>query len=558
MLLSEPLLIAATLALLHYRSTQASPTGLGIRTASDLDSRDTPNFYDHSDIKSWAALGDSYSSGIGVGSTLTSSGSYGCSRYDGGYPTIINTSPSLGDGNRKFQYFACSGATTSDVLNKQLSSLDKPQMVTLTAGGNDVGLTEILNQCIYQWGGKSNQCENALVASEKSIDSTDFASNLDRMLRGVQAKLADKDARIYYVGYAKFFGIGDNLCDSVTWSCFSYVPWTAEYLLQTKRVRMNGLVDKVNDRIQAAIKRIGPQVVYVDWDSYVSQHNGRFCEVGVNEKDQKVAGNREGLVFFEWYTTADDYSSEHISYINDGDKSKDGTFEGNIKDLILQTKKENPGAKFNYDTQGSVNVQSSVGIPDGYGRIFHPRVLAHQIIAEKVLNAMDLDKAQKNGQKTLPTKTVGCDKFAAVSATMRPSSTAISPAPYHEGVCKLHLVEYAPSLARFEQNNVNWAVEVTIFDANGDQIGRQDRVDSRTPVMVKSKLADPLVITTEDWDHNDYVQFQLGAQGWPSNNINGAKTAHCDVGEWDGFLGVDPESNRSMDCTFVCTWTPPH
>ncbi|KAI9877135.1 MAG: hypothetical protein M1830_004710 [Pleopsidium flavum] len=354
------------------------------------------------DIKAWAALGDSFASGIGAGRKIGGVGDYLCSRYDESYPYVINNDPSLGQGNRKFQNFACSGHTTLDVLNKQLSTLDKPQMVTVSAGGNDVGLADILNHCIYQWKGQANRCEGALEASEKLIDSSNFAGNLNKMLAGIKGTLADKDSLIFYPGYAKFFGI-----------------------------RMNGLVDKVNQKIKDAVSRAGKQVNYVDWDTHVSEHNGRFCEVNVNE-NERAAGNREGLVFYEWHTTADDYTDngkDDLIYVKDGDTSKDGTFEGKIKNLMLQTVKENPGAKLNYHTQGDVNVQSGLLLPDGWGRIFHPRPLGHQIIAEKILSAMDLAKAQKNGQNSLTTKTVGCKKYAAATASTGAASGTSIPSP---------------------------------------------------------------------------------------------------------------------------------
>src|ERR1700760_2612852 len=57
--------------------------------------------YDHSWVRKWAAIGDSYASGLGSGIRLD----YGCSRYDGGYANLINNDDRFRfNHNRSFQY----------------------------------------------------------------------------------------------------------------------------------------------------------------------------------------------------------------------------------------------------------------------------------------------------------------------------------------------------------------------------------------------------------------------------------------------------------------------
>ena len=66
---------------------------------------------------SYVALGDSYSSGLGAGSYISSSGS--CDRSTNAYPEqwAAANSPA------SFVSVACAGATTSDVINGQVSAL---------------------------------------------------------------------------------------------------------------------------------------------------------------------------------------------------------------------------------------------------------------------------------------------------------------------------------------------------------------------------------------------------------------------------------------------------
>lgn len=117
---------------------QPSPASRHLKRASSP--------FDHSDIKHYAAIGDSFAAGLGAGTRLTGWGDWYCSRYDNAYPVLINTNPALGDSSgRKFDFWACSGAVTTDVVNKQIPSLDKPDMVTLSIGGNDANLKDILH-----------------------------------------------------------------------------------------------------------------------------------------------------------------------------------------------------------------------------------------------------------------------------------------------------------------------------------------------------------------------------------------------------------------------------
>jgi hypothetical protein len=121
-----------------------------------------------STITRMAAIGDSYSAGIGAGDRMQSpwiglaqemfgnvnngkSGScplnrkhelthvhqdYGCSRYDHSYPHLLNDDDRLGNpAARKFQFLSCSGAVINDVLNKQIPNLEDNQQVILLSAG---------------------------------------------------------------------------------------------------------------------------------------------------------------------------------------------------------------------------------------------------------------------------------------------------------------------------------------------------------------------------------------------------------------------------------------
>jgi len=105
-------------------------------------------------IANLAAIGDSYSAGIGAGDRLgnilqaadpqsgisiccrsihwslrltTNLLDWACSRYDHSYPYLVYSDPRFGDGYPNFQFLSCSGAVTEDVLNTQIPTLNSNQ-----------------------------------------------------------------------------------------------------------------------------------------------------------------------------------------------------------------------------------------------------------------------------------------------------------------------------------------------------------------------------------------------------------------------------------------------
>ncbi len=93
----------------------------------------------------YVALGDSYSSGVGAGSYIGSSGS--CDRSTNAYPALWDAA------NQPASYVseACSGATTATVLSSQLSALSAATtLVSITVGGNDVGFSSVMETCVLE------------------------------------------------------------------------------------------------------------------------------------------------------------------------------------------------------------------------------------------------------------------------------------------------------------------------------------------------------------------------------------------------------------------------
>ncbi|MCJ1415428.1 hypothetical protein MMC32_001760 [Xylographa parallela] len=251
--------------------------------------------FDLSGIQSLAAIGDSYLSGIGAGTKLAGSDASDCGRYDGSYGYLLNQQIGASS-TRKFDVLACAGATSSDVLTKQVPALQSNiQSIILSAGGNDVGLSDVLETCIFPLH-PFGSCQAVLQETDDKIKN-ELPGNITKLINAVKGKLS-KDGIIYYSTYAKFFDASTTQCDTVTWA-FKSAAGNRPFLTQDLRKKMNDLVDATNKVIQKAISSAGSQVVAVDYDQYFGDLTGKFCEKGVNEPNPK----RSLTLFFEWNTS---------------------------------------------------------------------------------------------------------------------------------------------------------------------------------------------------------------------------------------------------------------
>ncbi|WP_067822984.1 SGNH/GDSL hydrolase family protein [Nocardia inohanensis] len=89
---------------------------------------------------SYVALGDSYAAGVGISNILDTA----CSRSDRNYAHLFAA-------QRGYQLtdVTCGGATTKSVSETQLSAVTADTtLVTLGVGGNDIGFTDIVRDCV--------------------------------------------------------------------------------------------------------------------------------------------------------------------------------------------------------------------------------------------------------------------------------------------------------------------------------------------------------------------------------------------------------------------------
>ena len=137
----------------------------------------------------YAALGDSYSSGVGTGSyTLDSA----CKRGVYAYPYLWAQKHA----GTTLSFVACSGAKTSDVLSSQISAVtSSTTLVTMTIGGNDIGFANLIYQCTL------SDCSAALDSTRTNLETT-LADALDKMI----ATHAQTDGVTYESAISAFTG----------------------------------------------------------------------------------------------------------------------------------------------------------------------------------------------------------------------------------------------------------------------------------------------------------------------------------------------------------------
>jgi lysophospholipase L1-like esterase len=173
----------------------------------------------------YVALGDSYASGLGAGSY--SGGS--CERSANAYPQLWANA----NHPASFAFVACSGATTTDVINSQISALSAATtLVSVTIGGNDVGFSSVMETCVL---GSDSDCLNAIGQAEAQAKSQ-LPGLLGTLFSDISARAPS--ARVVVIGYPEFY----DLSKSPT--CIG--------LSTTKRTALDGGADVLDSVIQTA------------------------------------------------------------------------------------------------------------------------------------------------------------------------------------------------------------------------------------------------------------------------------------------------------------------
>jgi len=139
-------------------------------------------------------LGDSYASGVGTRTYYAESGS--CQRSPYAYPVVDAARVGA-----TLSFRACSGATTTSVLNNQLDTLSSSTThVTLTVGGNDAGFTKVITTCAQPFW--ASDCDGGIDQAQSFIKNT-LPSRLNTLYTAVRSNAPN--AKVVIVGYPRIF-----------------------------------------------------------------------------------------------------------------------------------------------------------------------------------------------------------------------------------------------------------------------------------------------------------------------------------------------------------------
>ncbi|MFF0110388.1 SGNH/GDSL hydrolase family protein [Streptomyces hirsutus] len=153
----------------------------------------------------YVALGDSYSSGVGAGSYTSDSGD--CKRSTKAYPSLW----AAANAPSSFTFVACSGATTTSVSSGQLGALaSSATLVSVTAGGNDVGFADVMQTCVLQ---SQANCVSRVNTAVSQMQSS-LPGKLDSLYGNIRARAPQ--ARVVVLGYPRFYRISGSCIAGLT------------------------------------------------------------------------------------------------------------------------------------------------------------------------------------------------------------------------------------------------------------------------------------------------------------------------------------------------------
>jgi lysophospholipase L1-like esterase len=190
----------------------------------------------YSSTTRYVAMGDSYSSGLGAPNP-----SQNCGRSAQGYPTLWASA----HGITTFTDVTCAGAVTADVLNTQMSGLSpQTDVVTITIGGNDVGLGSLVSTCEplsdQACAAAADQFKAALPSYMAAIGETYAA-----------IRQAAPNAQVYVLGYPRLF--------ETSWYCFEWaVP------SQARRQTIDDATDVFVNDLAQQVAQAGSGFQFVD------------------------------------------------------------------------------------------------------------------------------------------------------------------------------------------------------------------------------------------------------------------------------------------------------
>ncbi len=242
----------------------------------------------------WAAMGDSYSAGIGGPGPIVSSA--GCPQdHADAFSTLALADLASALPHQSFdqRFVACGGATTAEVTSTQLSAAHGADVASLTIGGNDLGFVQVVTRCIVSGCASYDRPDDDLPALRADPGRTEWQTLTDRLTATFVAirQTMAADGWLYVLSYP--IPAPERLgptCPS------GAAPLKSRDIVLADAMALR-LGDAVDDAVDHANEELTPtragHVVFVDW-RVASGTPVRETRT-IDSIDHEVAFNPDGL-----------------------------------------------------------------------------------------------------------------------------------------------------------------------------------------------------------------------------------------------------------------------
>ncbi|KAH7035723.1 SGNH hydrolase-type esterase domain-containing protein [Microdochium trichocladiopsis] len=526
-------------------SSNTSPNVVqSLRARDDDDGLRNPNNFGW--VQNWAAIGDSFTAGIGsgnqLGSRLKLDKVWECSRYDYSYVQIVDNA--LGSSVKRFQFEACSGDRTAQIYDQVDTLRNDLDLVMMTAGGNDLCLGAMIRTCvILAWDGEA-ACQALIDKAQENID-TILKDNIRDVLDKLNSKMK-KDSILVYSGYAPFFNTENEDCADLNkqnwairaWQWFEFWTWLRSPLRLTieRRKKFNNLVVGINKVISEVVEeydkdtQIKFRAVFSDWSDWPSLVDGEFCSPKSTGLYPDPA--QPNLLFIK-FDTAAAAASENLEAMEEETRQFEEyrkQFRGRLsREYMYDTllwKSANPAADVLHKLDARApappgcpgdNLPSTprgIGVPDSFLSIFHPNKAGHEAIAA-----------------------YGLQNIAYMRAKVLGVDDGLCAAPKDEFTCwqktgKKAYVEFARVNENYKDfcnnkvkqpdNTINWRAEHTYHQGTPDEhtfvlqlSGGSDEYDKEKCI----ETFDRIINSCDGGDRNNPKNFKFGGR-WIRGNYD--------------------------------------
>ncbi|MGC9671239.1 SGNH/GDSL hydrolase family protein [Planosporangium sp. 12N6] len=187
-------------------------------------------------VTNYVALGDSFSAGVGnlptgYPATFDLNSVY-CLRSNQAFPQLFANAHSLSGST--FSFPACELATTDSVINSQLSAITSTtDLITVSAGGNDVGFAKLIVDCTA-----TTSCVSSIDAAITQAQTV-LPDRLTNLYNSINSKKSSS-ATVIVIGYPVLFANVEN--------CVVANPFTQQPFNMTRenRTAANNLATQLN------------------------------------------------------------------------------------------------------------------------------------------------------------------------------------------------------------------------------------------------------------------------------------------------------------------------